>query len=88
MALFVRQPDMPGPVQAEHQAPADHVAQGPVGLDPVPCPAQFFRQGPAAVGGVLGDQRIDKSDVLSADVPSSIGKHECLNSTAAAGTQA
>jgi hypothetical protein len=36
----------------------------------------------------LCDQRIDKSDVLSADVPSSIGKHEFLNSTAATGTQA
>jgi hypothetical protein len=36
----------------------------------------------------LCDQRIDKSDVLSADLLSSIGKHERLNSTAASGTQA
>jgi hypothetical protein len=36
----------------------------------------------------LCDQRIDKADVLSVNVFSSIGKHERLNSIAAAGTQA
>ncbi len=42
-AFFRRQPDMSGPVQLEHQTPADHILKGAVGLDPVPGQAQFFR---------------------------------------------
>ena len=76
------------PVQAEHQAPADHVAQDAVGLSPVPGLAQFDRKSSSAVMGVLVDERLDKRYVFRADVLSSIGKHDCLNTTAAAGTQA
>ena len=41
-APFGRQPDMSCTVEFEHHTPADHIAQYPVGLDPVPCQAQFF----------------------------------------------
>ena len=38
-----RQGDVPGAVQRQQQAPADHVPELSVGLDPVPGPAKLLR---------------------------------------------
>ena len=38
-----RQLNITSPMKHEHQTPADHVPQDPIGLPPVPCLAEFLR---------------------------------------------
>jgi len=74
-ALFFRQPDVSGTMQFKHHPPADHIAQCTVGLDPVPCLAQFSGKCPSTIVGILDDQLIDKNDIFVGNDPAAIRKH-------------
>ena len=56
----------PRPAEHQQQAPADHVAQRPVGLLPLPSLAQFPGQRPSAGLRVFGDEPLDEGDLFGA----------------------
>lgn len=70
-----RQLDVTGPVKRQHQATADHVAQGAVGLTPVPGLTQPLRQRPMTGLRVASDQPSDEDDVRGTDLPTSVAQH-------------
>jgi hypothetical protein len=69
---FGRQLDEAGPMQLQQQAAANHVAQGAIGLNPVPGAAQFSRKPTAAPPWVLGDQTLDERGVFRANLAATI----------------
>ena len=71
---FGRELDMSCAVELEHHAPANHVAQNAVGLPPVPCLAEKFREGPPAGRGVFGYEIVDECNVLACDGFAAIAK--------------
>jgi hypothetical protein len=60
-----RQFDCASPVEHQQQTTANHVAQGAVGLLPLPCLAQFRRQPAPAQTGMLRDEIANKNNILS-----------------------
>ena len=61
----------------QQQAPADHVAQGAVGLPPLPGLAQLDRQLAPAQIRVLRDQLADEGYVFRADRPAPVPPLVC-----------
>jgi hypothetical protein len=59
-----RQLDLPGPVQHQQQAAADHVAQSAIGLLPLPPFTQHGRQFAPAQFRMLHDQIPNETDVF------------------------
>jgi hypothetical protein len=45
-----------GTVKGQHESPANHIAQGAVGLNPVPCLAESSREPAATQIGMIGDE--------------------------------
>ena len=59
-------------MEQEHHAPADHVAEYPVGLPPVPGLTEEFRETPSAHAGVVCDQLPDEGNVRLGDDPAAV----------------
>ena len=62
-------------VQLEHQPTAYHVAQVPVGLNPIPHLTELLRQTPSTQVEMLSDQVLDEYYVRRANVTSSVSQH-------------
>jgi hypothetical protein len=69
-----RQYNVTRPVQSQQQPPADHVAQRPVGLNPVPRRAQLPGERPPAGGGIGSDQLPDERDIGIRDLTTSVAQ--------------
>ena len=61
-----------GPVKFKHEAPADHVPKGAIGLDPVPGLAKFYRQCASAVIRIVFNQVVYKGDIFRSRNPASV----------------
>ena len=89
---FGRQFDMPAPMQRQHQTPADHVAQRPVGLPPIPRFAQPGGELPSAGAGMLRDEPPNRFNLIRGNRTTAIdqngGTHADEDSKAFAGTHA
>lgn len=59
--------DLTGPVQHQQQAAAHHIAQGSVGLSPIPGFAEFGRQPSSTQAGVFGDELTEERYILLVD---------------------
>ncbi len=71
-ALHRRQLDLAGAVQHQQHAATHHIAQGAVGLLPLPLVAQHRREHAPALAGMRGDQFPDIDDVLAGDDPAPV----------------
>jgi hypothetical protein len=61
-------------MQLQHQAPANHVAQLPIGLYPVPRLTEFGRKCSPTRPRVLGDQLFNKLNVCGINPPTAVAK--------------
>ena len=68
--------DMARPVQDQHQAAADHVAQLAVGLNPVPSLADFGREGASTGLRVRSDQIAQPIDLGLPDRPATVTQED------------
>ncbi len=71
-AAFGGQFDVPGAMQHQHQAAADHVPRLAVGLHPLPCRAHLDGQPPPAQRGILRDEFPQENDVGFPDLTTPI----------------
>ena len=71
-----RQDDMACAVQRQHQAAADDIAQGAIGLFPPPRLAQELRKPQPAGGWMLLDEASDEGRVLFSEVAASVAQQD------------
>jgi len=66
------QGDVPRPMQHQHQPPANHLAQSPVGLNPIPGLAEQDRQSAPAGPWMGRDQLAHKGDLFGPNLPAPV----------------